>query len=123
MAILLEEPGYETYVEVLTATAKPLICAASFVECGVVTDTRRDPVLSRQLNDLLAEFGVEIVALTDEHARIARRAYQEYGRGSGHPAKLNLGDTFSYALATAERDELLFKGAVFTHTDVRSALG
>ena len=56
-------------------------------------------------------------------ARLARRAYRAYGRGTGHPARLNLGDCFAYALAKATGEPLLFKGDDFIHTDVEPALG
>lgn len=78
-------------------------------------------MLSRRFDDLLEALGVEIEELSGAQARVARRAYQDFGRGSGHPAKLNLGDTFSYALAITEREELLFRGDDFGHTDVRVA--
>ena len=67
--------------------------------------------------------GIEIVAVTPEHARIARAAYRDFGKGSGHAARLNFGDCFAYALAVERSEPLLFKGDDFTHTDVRSALG
>jgi ribonuclease VapC len=58
---------------------------------------------------------------TEEQAQIARQAYRDYGKGSGHRAQLNFGDCFSYALARVKREPLLFKGDDFVHTDVRSA--
>jgi ribonuclease VapC len=122
VAVVFEEPGYQAYIEVLKETSGVQMSAASYVECAVVVDARGDPVLSRRFDDLLAELTIEIVALTKAQAVLARGAYRDFGRGSGHPAKLNLGDTFAYALAVAERDELLFKGDDFGHTDVRSAL-
>lgn len=65
---------------------------------------------------------MEIVAVTREHADVARQAYREYGRGSGHPAGLSFGDCFAYALARVHDESLLFKGGDFGHTDVRAAL-
>ncbi len=63
-----------------------------------------------------------IEPVTDTQARIARQAYSDFGKGSGHPAQLNFGDCFAYALAKAKREPLLFKGDDFPHTDVARAL-
>ncbi|WP_207947792.1 type II toxin-antitoxin system VapC family toxin [Occultella glacieicola] len=57
-----------------------------------------------------------------DQSRIARQAYRDFGKGSGHPAQLNFGDCSSYALASAVDEALPFKGHDFTHTDIRSAL-
>ena len=95
--------------------------AATYVEAGIVADTR-GPLLGRALDEVLADFDIEVEPLTAEQARIARQAYRDYGRGSGHAANLNFGDCFSYALAAAEREPLLFVGDDFGHTDIRSAL-
>lgn len=103
--------------------ANPLaMSAATYVETAVVTDGRRDATLSRQLDTLLERLAVEVVAVTPEQAVIAREAYRDFGRGSGHPARLNFGDCFSYALAVVLDEPLLFVGDEFTHTDVRAAL-
>ena len=98
------------------------VSAATLVELGVVIDGRRNPALSRRVDDLLLDSAVEVVAFDAEQARVARQAYRDFGRGSGHPARLNLGDCFSYALASVRREPLLFVGDAFTHTDVRSVL-
>jgi ribonuclease VapC len=60
--------------------------------------------------------------VTEEHARIGRAAYRDFGRGSRHPARLNYGDCFSYALAKTTGEPLLFKGNDFNHTDLRPAV-
>ena len=60
--------------------------------------------------------------VTFEQARIARQAYSQYGKGNGHPAHLNFGDCFTYALARVKREPVLFKGDEFAHTDLRSAI-
>jgi ribonuclease VapC len=87
-----------------------------------VIDGSRDPVASRRFDELLltAEFVIEPV--TEAQARLARDAYYDFGRGSGHPARLNFGDCFAYALAKDLREPLLFKGEDFKHTDIVSAL-
>lgn len=76
----------------------------------------------RRLDDLVRFSGVAIEPVTAEQARLARRAYRTYGRGSGSPARLNLGDCFAYALAKAASEPLLFKGEDFPHTDIEPAL-
>ena len=96
--------------------------AATFVEACIVVDANRDPVLSRRLDDLLRVAGVVVEPVTREQADIARAAYRDFGRGSGHPAGLNFGDCFSYALARVTAEPLLFKGDDFSHTDVIPAL-
>ena len=96
--------------------------AASFVEAAIVIDGSRDPVASRRFDDLVKEAQLVIEAVTDVQARIAREAYRDFGRGSGHPARLNFGDCFAYALARATGEPLLFKGDDFVHTDIAPAL-
>lgn len=81
-------------------------------------DANGDPILSGRLDDLIALARIETVPVSAEHVRIARAAYQHFGKGSGHRAGLNLGDCFAYALARATREPLLFVGDDFTHTDV-----
>ena len=78
----------------------------------------RSPAASDAFHDLSREARVTIEPVTVEQAHLARRAYRTYGRGSGSPARLNLGDCFAYALATAAGEPLLFKGNDFGHTDV-----
>ena len=72
---------------------------------------------------MILDSEIVIEPVTAEQARIARQAYRDYGKGSGHPANLNFGDCFSYALAREKREPILFKGDDFLHTDLRSALG
>jgi len=98
------------------------ISAANFLEAAVVIDASRDPVASRRFDELVeaAELRVEVV--TFEQARIARDAYRDFGKGSGHKAGLNFGDCFAYALAKTTGETLLFKGDDFGHTDVAPAL-
>lgn len=96
--------------------------AASYLETAIVLDRLRDPVQSAKLDDLLLELEMVIEPVTVEQAKIARQAYRDYGRSSGHPANLNFGDCFSYALARVHREPLLYKGDDFVHTDLRSAL-
>jgi ribonuclease VapC len=119
VAILRAEPDAEDYIDALAHAAAPQMSAATYVEAAVVVDANRDPVLSGRFDDLVAD--IEVVPMTRELAHIARRAYRDFGKGSGHPARLNLGDCFSYALARGSGEPLLYKGDDFGHTDVASA--
>lgn len=123
LAVLLDEPERPTFETAMSRDPFPRISAASYLEAGIVVDSRQDPMRSRYLDTFLASAEVAIEPVTAEQAAIARKAYQDFGRGSGHPARLNFGDCFAYALAKATDEELLFKGEDFSHTDIRSAVG
>ena len=94
----------------------------NFVEAAVVIDGSRDPIASRRFDDLLREAGVLIESVTEIQARLARDAYRDFGKGSGHSARLNFGDCFAYALAKTAAESLLFIGTDFGHTDIVSAI-
>jgi len=79
------------------------------------------PVLSRRFDDLIREAQIIVEPATEAQARIAREAYRDFGNGSGHPAKLNFGDCFAYALAKVTAEPLLFKGDDFARTDIEPA--
>ena len=81
-----------------------------------------DPILSRRFDDLLALSQIQVESVTPSQAVLARAAYRDFGKGSGHPAKLNFGDCFSYALAKESGQKLLFKGNDFSETDLESAI-
>lgn len=122
IAIATKEPSRPALLEVLTRATTVRISAATVVEIhAVLYRTGRVDVL-RRVERMLAEFGVETIAFDAEQARLASDAYRDYGRGSGHPANLNLGDCYSYALAAQRNEPLLFVGDDFTHTDLESAL-
>jgi ribonuclease VapC len=122
IAMLKWEPETQRLTEALFGPEPALLSAANYLETSIVVDRSRDPRLSRQFDVLLREAAIEIVPVTVEQARIARAAYRDFGKGSGHPAGLNFGDCFAYALATDRNESLLYKGDDFVHTDVRSAL-
>ena len=121
LAVLFAEPEREAILEAMMTASDLRISAATYVEAGVVVDGRKEPVLSRDLDDLVATLSIAIAPLTEDQARIARQAYRDFGRGSGHPARLNYEDCMSYALAKDSREPLLWKGDDFGHTDVRRA--
>ena len=87
----------------------------------VIIDASRDPIASRRFDDLIKEAQIIIEPVTEREARIARDAYRDFGKGSSHPAKLNFGDCFAYALAKFTGEPLLFKGDDFAHTDIKPA--
>ena len=86
-----------------------------------MADGKGDPVLARRFDDLLDQFDIEVVSFTAELAQIARQAYRDFGKGSGHRAKLNFGDCMAYALARSERQPLLYVGNDFAETDIDAA--
>ena len=118
IAILREEPERLKFLGQIAKATAPRISAATYVETGIVVDSTKDPTLSRKLDDVLRDGAIVIEPLTEAQARIAREAYRDFGKGSGHPAQLNFGDCFSYALAKDKREPLLFKGEDFSKTDV-----
>ncbi len=122
VAILKLEPERVPFAEILDRADSLRISAATYVELSIVMDRRKSPALSREVDEIIERFNIQIEPVTAEQARIARQAYRDYGRASGHAANLNFGDCFSYALARAKREPILFKGDDFVHTDLRSAL-
>lgn len=122
LAILRDEPEASTCAEALAAARHRRISAVNYVEAAVVIDSSRDPIASRRLDELLRTARLQVEAVTPAQARIAREAYRDFGKGSGHPARLNFGDCFAYALAKVTGESLLFKGEDFNHTDIAPAL-
>jgi ribonuclease VapC len=121
IAILRDESDAASFANAIAKATVRRLSAATYVETAAVIDASRDPVASRRVDDLIREAGLVIEPVTAAQARIAREAYRDFGRGSGHPAKLNFGDCFAYALAKAMNEPLLFKGENFHHTDVTAA--
>jgi ribonuclease VapC len=122
MAILRDEPEASSCAHAIEDSAVRRLSAANFVEAAVIIDASCDPVASRRFGDLIKEARILIEPVTEQQARIAREAYRDFGKGSSHPAKLNFGDCFAYALATFTGEPLLFKGDNFAHTDIRVAV-
>jgi ribonuclease VapC len=122
LAILLGEPDAAKYAQTIEAEALPRIGSPTLVEASAVALGRGGSPLLHQLRSIFREAGFDIVPFSAEHAEIAAEAYQRYGRGVGDPACLNMGDCFSYALARALDEPLLYKGGDFARTDIRSAL-
>jgi ribonuclease VapC len=122
IAILKDEPESESFTRAIVDAYPAKIGAGTLLEAALVVDGLGDPVRSRRFDELVRALGLEIVAMTAEHVQIARSAYPDFGKGSGHPAGLNFGDCFAYALASQTDGPLLFKGDDFVHTDLRPAL-
>jgi len=118
IAILRSESDALIYATAIEAAAERLVSAANYVEAAVVIDGSRDPIASRRFDELIKEARLVIEPVTAAQAKIARDAYRDFGKGSGHPAQLNFGDCFAYALAKATGKPLLFKGSDFHHTDI-----
>ena len=122
ISVLKQESDASFFRHVLQSNSDLKMSAASYLESGIVADGFRDPKLSARLDTILEGAGVQVEPVTPEQARIARQAYRDYGRGSGHRANLNFGDCFTYALARTTREPVLFKGDDFLHTDLESAV-
>jgi len=119
VAVVRGEPERQRFLEIMNDAPRLAISAANLVEVGIVVDSIRSPVQSNRLDATLGTLGFTVEPVTERQARIARQAYRDFGRRSGHPAKLNYGDCFAYALAKDLGEALLFKGDDFGHTDVR----
>ena len=122
IAILRDEDDAGRYIDALAAAMSVRMSAGTYLETAIVVDANRDTVLSGRLDDLVAETELRIDPVTEQHVQLARRAYRDFGTGSGHPAGLNFGDCFAYALSRATGQPLLFKGDDFGRTDVQPAL-
>ena len=118
VAILLQESGADGLLRRLTAAGSRRISAASLLETAIVVEAKSGDRGGEQLDLFLARAQIEVEPVTEEQVRIARAAWRRYGKGTGHVARLNYGDCFSYALAHSLGEELLSKGADFAHTDV-----
>lgn len=122
LAILLLEDETPRFAKAIADALQVRMSAATYLEAAIVVDRRGDPVLRRRFDQLIAEAGITIEPFTAQQARIAREAYRDFGRASGHIANLNFGDCFSYALAKEKDEPLLFKGKDFIHTDIQAAV-
>ena len=123
IAILRREPDARSFTDAIDAANTRRISAGTYVEAAVVIDSNRDPILSRRFDEMIDSAEIVIEPVTETQARLAREAYRDFGKGSGHPAALNLGDCFAYALAKDRREPLLFKGNDFAQTDITPAYG
>lgn len=119
VAIALNEAERERFMQLIVASKRALISAATLVEARIVIRSRSSEQASYFIDEFLSSPPFETVNVDGTMADIASRAYVSFGKGSGHPAQLNFGDVFSYALAKSRDVPLLFKGNDFSQTDVR----
>lgn len=118
LAILQNEPERRKFNEAIEAAETRSLSTASFVECSMIVESRRGPDGTRDLDLFIARAQIALVSVDEDQAHLARHGFQKFGKGR-HPAGLNFGDCFSYALAHALDDNLLFKGNDFSQTDVK----
>jgi ribonuclease VapC len=121
LAILLCEPEADSFAKRIESATTVRLSVSSYLEAAIFVDRNCDSLRSALLDTFLAEFSIGLEPITVEQATVARRAFQLFGKGR-HPAALNFGDCFTYALAKVARQPLLFKGNDFSHTDLVSAL-
>lgn len=118
-AVILNEDDAPELARQMLAADRLRMSAASYLETSMVIDGRGIPRLSELVDVLIGQLGIVTVPFTPEQAVLARQAFAQHGRGSGHPAKLNFGDCISYALAKEANETLLYKGDDFGKTTVR----
>jgi ribonuclease VapC len=119
-AIFFGEPEGDRYVQMIHEADRCRISAANFVELSIVIEGQLGPDVGRQCDMFLRRAEIVIEPVTVEHAHLARQAFLDFGKGR-HPAQLNFGDCFAYALARATDESLLFKGMDFSKTDIKVA--
>ena len=121
VAILFREPEAELYARLIHDTERCLISAGTFLELSLVFERQAAPDADRQCDTFFRRTGIVIEPFTVDQAYIARQAFHDFGKGR-HPAGLNFGDCFAYALAKFTGEPLLFKGEDFKKTDIVSAI-
>jgi ribonuclease VapC len=120
LAILLEEPEGRLFDVAIAGSAVARMSSGNFLEASMVLQARKGTNGVRALDLVITRFRIEIVSFTEPQARVARLAFERYGKGR-HPAQLNFGDCIAYALARETGEELLFKGNDFGQTDIAVA--
>ncbi|MBM4353637.1 MAG: type II toxin-antitoxin system VapC family toxin [Deltaproteobacteria bacterium] len=121
MAILRKEADALRYTHAIVGDPVRLVSAATVFEAFMVATSRAGEAGGADLDELLNVFEVEIVPVTTDHLQAARSGFSKYGKGR-HPARLNFGDCFAYALAVISGEPLLFKGADFGKTDLQAVV-
>ena len=117
IAILQQEDEAQQFAELIASDRYRLMSAVSYLESAIVIGSRYGPTGQAQLEALLGNHAISIIAFTPAQAKAAKTAYFAYGKGH-HPARLNMGDCCSYALAKTTGEPLLFKGDDFSQTDI-----
>lgn len=116
VAIFLSEPERAHFLDQILQADTRLISAANVVETGMVLESRRGEAAGREFDLFAIRAKLQVVPVDADHADIARSAWRKYGKGR-HPAALNFGDCFAYALAKSTGEPLLAKGTNFASTD------
>jgi ribonuclease VapC len=122
VASLTAEPDADSYRAVLKGADECVMSALNVFECRVVLGARYGEAMLPSFELLIAKLPIRVVPFDADQAALAHRAYRRFGKGSGHRARLNLGDCAAYALARSLGRPLLFKGSDFSETDIPSAL-
>jgi ribonuclease VapC len=117
IAILFDEPERHTFAQAIERDPRRLISAGNLLECALLVEARRGEAAGRELDLLLHRAEVQTVPVDGDQIELARSAWRRFGKGR-HPAGLNCGDCFAYALSAASGEPLLFKGEDFARTDV-----
>ena len=120
LAVLFGEPDAERYERAIVGASRCRMSVASLLEAAIVLESRSGAAGGHELDVFVERALIELAPVTAEHAQAARRAWRRFGKGN-HPAGLNFGDCFAYALAEATREPLLFKGRDFALTDIEAA--
>ncbi len=121
IAVIFNEPETDTFVTKIVEAQTRFASTATLLEATAVLQRQTKSRDDRELDTFIVTTSLQVVAFDDAQLEIARRAYRQYGRRSGHPARLNFGDCFAYALAKHFDMPLLFKGNDFGLTDVSPA--
>jgi ribonuclease VapC len=122
VAILLGEAGADRFTGALNEAPSLLMSAASVLETSMVIDSRLGDAAAKILDRWLETTPIEIVVVTRHQIEVAREGFRRFGKGR-HPAGLNFGDCFSYALAKVSGESLLYQGDDFSKTDISPAFG
>jgi ribonuclease VapC len=117
VAILFDEPERDRFAGLIDEAGPRLVSAVGRVEAVCVVEGRKHEAGRERLDRFFRLTGAEIVGVTPELAEVAVEAFRRFGKGR-HPARLNIGDCFAYALAKTTGEPLLFKGADFARTDI-----
>jgi ribonuclease VapC len=117
IAVLLNEANAAQIAEAIDSGSQRLLSAASLLEASMVIESRKGEAAGRELDLLIYRAAIEVVAVDQDQVEIARIAWRRHGKGR-HPAGLNYGDCFSYALARSRGLPLLFQGEDFSRTDI-----
>lgn len=121
VAILFREPEADAFIQAIRGADLTRISAVNFVELSMVLEYHMGADGNRQCDTFLLRSEIVMEPVTVEHAYLARQAFLDFGKGR-HPAGLNFGDCFAYALARASGEPLLFKGTDFSRTDIPAAI-